>query len=289
MGMNNALSSGASRAARGFESIADAIMYRWSVERDTWVSTIEVEEARDYLERSGMAVTTTADGRRTAFTALGDLWLSERGALRRLTDDVWVDLDPAFAPDGGSLVFASERSGQFELWLLNDSSQELEDVIVLRIERFDGAVLSEQYFPVRSEPNSAAQLVRGFGWGRVVQPRSTYVTIESERGAFASSHQLFANPRELELPPAELTLDPRVVNERTVDVTLSADSFVLMAAIEHSHPGLHYDDNNLSLHPNRPRTIRVHHPHDSVDPAGFTARIPFEGETFTADACASVD
>ena len=71
--------------------------------------------------------------------------------------------------------------------------------------------------------------------------------------------------------------------------TLSADSFVLMAAIEHSHPGLHYDDNNLSLHPNRPRTIRVHHPHDSVDPAGFTARIPFEGETFTADACASVD
>ena len=193
----------------------------------------------------------------------------------------------AFAP-----VLATVKplpGGQFELWLLNDSSQELEDVIVLRIERFDGAVLSEQYFPVRSEPNSAAQLVRGFGWGRVVQPRSTYVTIESERGAFASSHQVFANPRELELPPAELTLDPRVVNERTVDVTLSADSFVLMAAIEHSHPGLHYDDNNLSLHPNRPRTIRVHHPHDSVDPAGFTARIPFEGETFTADACASVD
>ena len=52
MGMNDALSSGASRAARGFESIADAIMYRWSVERDTWVSTIEVEQAREYLERA---------------------------------------------------------------------------------------------------------------------------------------------------------------------------------------------------------------------------------------------
>ena len=61
-------------------------------------------------------LTSSPDGRRTAFTALGDLWFSERGALRRLTDDVWVDIDPTFAPDGGSVVFASERSGQFELW-----------------------------------------------------------------------------------------------------------------------------------------------------------------------------
>ena len=75
-----------------------------------------LDEAGPQIARGVAGVTTTADGRRTAFTALGDLWLSERGALRRLTDDVWVDLDPAFAPDGGSLVFASERSGQFELW-----------------------------------------------------------------------------------------------------------------------------------------------------------------------------
>jgi len=75
-----------------------------------------LDEVGPQIARGVAGVTTTADGRRTAFTALGDLWLSERGALRRLTDDVWVDLDPAFAPDGGSLVFASERSGQFELW-----------------------------------------------------------------------------------------------------------------------------------------------------------------------------
>ena len=56
------------------------------------------------------------DGRRGAFTALGDLWLVERGEPERLTNDVYVELDPTFAPDGDSLVFASERSGQFELW-----------------------------------------------------------------------------------------------------------------------------------------------------------------------------
>ena len=61
-------------------------------------------------------LTVAPDGRKVAFTALGDLWLSERGVLRRLTDDEAVDLDPAFTPDSESVVFASERSGQFELW-----------------------------------------------------------------------------------------------------------------------------------------------------------------------------
>jgi hypothetical protein len=60
--MNDGLSSGASRDARGFESIADAIMYRWSGERDPLVSTIEVEQAREYLERAGMAITALPDG-----------------------------------------------------------------------------------------------------------------------------------------------------------------------------------------------------------------------------------
>ncbi len=58
----------------------------------------------------------SSDGRRSAFTALGDLWLADRGESRRLTDDPFVDLDPSFWPDGDSLVVASERSGQFELW-----------------------------------------------------------------------------------------------------------------------------------------------------------------------------
>ena len=52
-----------SETARSFEVMADAIMYRWSVERDTWVSSTEVAEARTYLERVGLGVTELPDGR----------------------------------------------------------------------------------------------------------------------------------------------------------------------------------------------------------------------------------
>lgn len=67
----------------------------------------------------------SADGRRSAFTALGDVWLAERGEPRRLTDDAFVELDPAFWPDGESLVFASERTGQLELWRIALRDQKL--------------------------------------------------------------------------------------------------------------------------------------------------------------------
>ncbi len=48
---------------RGFEAIAEAIMYRWRVERDTWVSPTEVERARSYLAHVGIATRPLDDGR----------------------------------------------------------------------------------------------------------------------------------------------------------------------------------------------------------------------------------
>jgi hypothetical protein len=47
----------------GFEAIADTIMDRWSAERDVWVSTQEVAQARAYLERVGVVTSPLPDGR----------------------------------------------------------------------------------------------------------------------------------------------------------------------------------------------------------------------------------
>ena len=52
-------------AGRGFETIADTIMYRWSAERDVRVSDEEVEQARVYLARRGVTTSALPDGRYT--------------------------------------------------------------------------------------------------------------------------------------------------------------------------------------------------------------------------------
>jgi hypothetical protein len=48
--------------AAHFTAIADAIGYRWTVERDTWVSRAEVEHARAYLAQAGVPTRAHPDG-----------------------------------------------------------------------------------------------------------------------------------------------------------------------------------------------------------------------------------
>jgi hypothetical protein len=65
-------------ATMGFEAIADTIMYRWSAERDVWVSNEEVEQARVYLARLGVSTSSLPDG---SYTIAGDT-ASTLGAAR---------------------------------------------------------------------------------------------------------------------------------------------------------------------------------------------------------------
>ena len=56
------------------------------------------------------------DGR-LAVSVDGDLWLvSKSGEWSRLTTGPAWDREPAWAPDGSSIVFSSDRAGNFDLW-----------------------------------------------------------------------------------------------------------------------------------------------------------------------------
>ena len=58
------------------------------------------------------------DGTQVAFSALGDLWLHTIGGqAERLTDDPWIEADPAWSPDGSRLAFASDRDGSVDLYV----------------------------------------------------------------------------------------------------------------------------------------------------------------------------
>ena len=63
MGVGKPVATNGGEHHRGFEGVADAIVYRWSVERDTWVSPSEIEHVRAYLARHGIATSVLPDGR----------------------------------------------------------------------------------------------------------------------------------------------------------------------------------------------------------------------------------
>src|ERR1051325_9666846 len=58
------------------------------------------------------------DGR-LAVSVRGDLWVvSKSGEWTRITSGGAWDREPAWTPDGQSLVFSSDRSGNFDIWTI---------------------------------------------------------------------------------------------------------------------------------------------------------------------------
>lgn len=98
--------------------------------------TAELEVIRPQYERAKRDFDSTAprkalgivrpaiapDGKRIAFVALGDLYLvpTTGGAPENLTNDHAMEADPAWSPDGNSLVYSSDKGGGLpQLWIRN--------------------------------------------------------------------------------------------------------------------------------------------------------------------------
>ncbi len=75
----------------------------------------------DATEGSWMSLDISPDGETLVFDLLGDLYTLpvSGGTATRLTSGMAVDVQPRFSPDGGRVVFVSDRSGREQVWTLD--------------------------------------------------------------------------------------------------------------------------------------------------------------------------
>ena len=75
------------------------------------------------------------DGKQVAYFSIGDqqedLFLSaaDGSGMRRVTDDAWRDRGPMFTPDGATLVFYSNRGGQWAVWSIRTDGSNLRQIV----------------------------------------------------------------------------------------------------------------------------------------------------------------
>ncbi len=116
------------------------IVYHRSGERDQlWVMNGDSSNQRAFFSRASIgAIAAAPDSSRVAFMSDSDdgNWdiytVDLQGDnLRRLTDDAAQDGLPAWSPDGQSLAFVSDRSGQWALWVMGSDGRNQRPLAVL--------------------------------------------------------------------------------------------------------------------------------------------------------------
>ncbi len=67
------------------------------------------------------------DGRQIVFSLNGDLWVMDGngGTARAITNDAFLNDNPKFSPDGKTVSFYSNRSGNNDIWLIDANGQNL--------------------------------------------------------------------------------------------------------------------------------------------------------------------
>ena len=103
-----------------------------------------VQERQPRVAKGIMSPSISPDGRSVAFAAIGDLWLMRFGGKpENLTKDRFLDTEPAWSPDGKSLVWSTDRGGQLlDLWIRDMSSGQ-----VRRLTSTEGSAMGAAWSP----------------------------------------------------------------------------------------------------------------------------------------------
>ena len=92
-------------------------------------------------EGTWLSLDISPDGQTIIFDMLGDIYTMpfKGGKATRLTDRMAYDTHPKFSPDGKSIVFTSDRSGNDNIWTMELESKETKQITKSENENFQSA------------------------------------------------------------------------------------------------------------------------------------------------------
>ncbi|WP_026423924.1 DPP IV N-terminal domain-containing protein [Actinokineospora inagensis] len=83
------------------------------------------------------------DGKSVAFKALNDLWVSPLGGTpKKVTDDSYYEIDPAWSRDGAKLAYSSDKAGTEDIYVLDLATRKEQ-----RVTSLDGAEVGAAFSP----------------------------------------------------------------------------------------------------------------------------------------------
>ena len=164
-----------------------------------------------------------------------------------------------FAKRAYSPILASFKElddGSVELWVTNDTLDEVNDEAAVRLGTFDGDLVWESLVPIRVSANTSvsagrweAELVGG-------EP-GRYLSASSSRALFPKNRHFFAAIKDLRRDPVKPECEITQAGERELRIELRAKSYAYFVHLEVPEEATRFSDNYFELEPGEGRTIFV--------------------------------
>ncbi len=160
----------------------------------------------------------------------------------------------AYAPVLAS--FKALPDGSVELWLTNDTQQELHDTISLQVRTFEGQTLWEQSLAVQI-PANASQPVWQSETFQGAKMAGQYLQGRSQQSRFPANRHFFAAIKDLERVPAAVEYTITRQNEHELQVHLRARTYAFFVHLNGVDEQTKISDNYFDMGADEERTITL--------------------------------
>jgi beta-mannosidase len=175
----------------------------------------------------------------------------------------------AYAPLLAS--FKALEDGAVELWITNDTLQEVSDTVLIQLGSFAQGTIWEERHRVQVPANSSQAVWRG-DTGRVAAGPDRYLAVRSAADRFPANRHFLAAIKDLERPVVapEVTISSHGEHELRVDLHAPAYVYYLHLVVPDEHT--RFSDNYFDLSAGERRTIVVTNPETPLSPDMLTVK-----------------
>ena len=143
-----------------------------------------------------------------------------------------------------------------ELWITNDSGDDLRDEIVPRLATFSGEIIREESLTILA-PARSSQPVKRWNAAELGAGADRYYGVRSATNRFLENRHFFVPIKDLQRQPAQVTMLVTPIDDHHLQVELHADHFAYFVHLSFPETGTHFTDNFFDLPAGSSRTISV--------------------------------
>src|SRR5438105_1527227 len=158
----------------------------------------------------------------------------------------------AYAPILAS--FQERNDGGIELWVSNDTLNEVTDTLTINFGSFANGTAWEESCPIQVEANSSQVVWRGNA-GKITPGSDNYLSVHSTKSLFPVNRYFFARIKELQRTPAPPEITITANGEHELHVHLRAVTYTYFLHLSVPDERTHFTDNYFDLESGENRII----------------------------------